>query len=117
MQKPASAKPVHDPVQETITGEITGRDHFGNLQTNIPAPLLAAFCSGNEAAIKITVNGRVIRGIAGSYGAAKPGELLAIAGSRGVLEISIREGSGTDRLEARAGDRVIVEKKGAKGPD
>jgi S-adenosylmethionine hydrolase len=117
LQKPASAEPVHDPVQETITGEITGRDHFGNLQTNIPAPLLAAFCSGNEAEIRITVNGRVIHGIAECYGAREPGDLMAITGSREVLEVSVREGSGVARLEAQAGDLVIVEKKSAKGPD
>lgn len=117
INKPALAEPMHDPVQATITGEITGRDHFGNLQTNIPAPLLAAFCKGNEAEIKITVNGRVILGIAESYGARKPGDLLAIAGSRGVLEISVREGSAGARLEAQVGDRVIVAKAGTKGPD
>ncbi|MBW2522278.1 MAG: SAM-dependent chlorinase/fluorinase [Deltaproteobacteria bacterium] len=116
LQKPALAEPVHDPAQATITGEITGRDHFGNLPTNIPAALLASFCSGREAEIKITVNGRVIHGIAASYGARKEGDLLAIVGSRGVLEISVREGSGAFRLGARAGDAVIVEKKGAKKP-
>jgi hypothetical protein len=48
-----------------------------------------------------------------SYESVPPGALLAIVGSSGYLEISVREGSAAERLGLKSGDTVaLVESEG-----
>ena len=71
--------------QGGLLGEIVAVDHFGNAITNIPAKALKA--------------GTVLRarGVAAPlmrcYSAARRGAALAVAGSSGLVELSVREGS------------------------
>ncbi|PIU64402.1 MAG: hypothetical protein COS84_08370 [Armatimonadetes bacterium CG07_land_8_20_14_0_80_40_9] len=54
-----------------------------------------------------------INKISKSYLENKPGELLAVWGSFGFLEISQREGNAKKRLKIKgAGERVVVDVKG-----
>ena len=98
-----------DRLKSTLTGEITGRDHFGNLQTNIDRESLNSICGPEKSGAKITVNGKSIIGVQDAYADKSPGDLLALFGSRGFLEIAVREGNAAAYLGARTGDTVTVE--------
>jgi S-adenosyl-L-methionine hydrolase (adenosine-forming) len=84
-----------------VHGEVIHVDRFGNLITNIPAELAGA-------GARVIVCGRMC-GMARTYSDAPPGELLALDGSRGMLEVSIRDGDAASFLAAGRGAAVIVE--------
>jgi S-adenosylmethionine hydrolase len=84
----------------SIVGRVLHIDHFGNLITNIKTSDLP------RKDLMIEVAGYRIQGITDYY-AQKEG-VLAIVGSSGYLEISLRDGSACDFLGAAVGDEVIV---------
>jgi S-adenosylmethionine hydrolase len=73
-------------------------DRFGNCVTNIEA------FEGKS----LTINGRTISSFRNFYGEASPGELFAIWGSAGFLEISINGGSAAQILGAQRGDTIRI---------
>lgn len=84
-----------------VAGEVVHIDRFGNLVTNIHASQLP------ERA-RITVGSTVIDRVSDSYGEAEVGEVLAIVGSTGKLEISINRGSAAKKLFVSRTDPVHV---------
>ena len=78
-------------------------DRFGNLVTNIPGDGL----SGVQA-LELKVGKRSIRRLSTSYASAKKGELLAIVGSTGTLEISVNNGDARRKTGAKVGDVIRV---------
>lgn len=97
-----------DSVQQTIKGEITGKDYFGNLQTNITATMLNHLGEHDRSAVRISVKNETIIGIQEAYSGRAPGEILAIVGSRGFLEIAVNRGNAAAYLDAGTGDQVTV---------
>jgi S-adenosyl-L-methionine hydrolase (adenosine-forming) len=83
-----------------VHGAIVHIDHYGNIITNIPGAWISAdavVCgSGHDMPLQRT------------YTDVAPGELLALIGSRGLLEISVRDGSAARRLSAATGQPVAV---------
>jgi hypothetical protein len=131
----ALGPPVPDPITlplpqlaidaEAISGEVLHTDHFGNVITSIgrltwrsDAPGLTlepAFRSGREALTlrddgRVRAGGRTIDGIHRAYASVERGELLALVGSGGFLEVAVREGSAAERLELRPGDPIVVQR-------
>jgi hypothetical protein len=131
----ALGPPVPDPITlplpqlaidaEAISGEVLHTDHFGNVITSIgrltwrsDAPGLTlepAFRSGREALTlrddgRVRAGGRIIDGIHRAYASVERGELLALVGSGGFLEVAVREGSAAERLELRPGDPIVVQR-------
>ncbi|MCD6291593.1 MAG: SAM-dependent chlorinase/fluorinase [Anaerolineae bacterium] len=105
-------KSIDDPVlldlpraQQNLDGSIEGHilyvDRFGNLVTNIPASWLKA-----EVPWRIEVAGRVIDKLSSTYADVQRGQLLALVGSSGMLELSVREGSAA--LMLGVGENVPV---------
>ena len=86
-----------------ILGEVISIDQFGNLVTNIPADRLADF-----AAIEVKVAKTAIKSLSKTYGDHKKGEVIALIGSGGNLEISVVKGSAAKKLKAAAGDVIRV---------
>lgn len=85
---------------ETIA-QIRHIDHFGNIITNLrPADLSEKF--------KIAINGQTIERMRQCYADAEPGEIFAIAGSSGLIEIAVREGSAQSELGVNRGDEVTL---------
>jgi len=74
-----------------VTGEVIYIDSFGNLITNIEAERVSQGAC-------IEVAGRQIEGLVESYASTEAGELLAIIGSTGRLEISVNGGNARDSL-------------------
>ena len=80
-------------------GCVLAIDRFGNAVTNLtPGDV------GNDAAFRF--RGRGLGGLKPHYSAVKAGEPLAIVGSFGFIELSVREGSFASSCGARAGDPV-----------
>jgi len=118
-----------------ITGEVLHADRFGNVITSIgrlawsgdelslepafqrtprfsgdsPAkagpPLDVRFQAGGAT---VVVGGREIAGVRRTYAEVERGQVLALVGSDGHLEIAVRKGSAARELGLRPGDAVVV---------
>ena len=92
------------PVEEnhSVAGVIVTVDSFGNLISNIDAGSLSTFTNprvsigGRELALEVT------------YGNARPGALLALINSFGVVEIAKAEGSAAEALGMERGAPLMV---------
>jgi hypothetical protein len=124
---PAVPDPVTLPLprlevgHSVVRGEVLHADHFGNVITSIGRlswrgdelllePVFQAH-SGRKARFEagkalVMAGGRKILRLHRTYADVKPGEVLALVGSEGHLEIAVREGSGAHRLRLQPGDPV-----------
>jgi S-adenosyl-L-methionine hydrolase (adenosine-forming) len=103
--------PVDDPVRlewseprhsgGEIRGEVVHADHYGNLVSNIPGEL----CTPDSL---VRVGERTIGRVKRTYADVDRGELVALVGSVGLLEVSVRDGSAADYLAAGVGAPVTV---------
>lgn len=79
--------------------EVQHVDHFGNLVTTLTGPQVAA-------GARLRIAGRLVERLSRTYEDVAPGQLLAYVGSRGLVEIAIREGSAAEELGAARGAPV-----------
>jgi hypothetical protein len=94
---------------DLLVGEVIHVDRFGNLLTSVRAMDLAPL--GPEASLAVEVGGTAISGLSATYAERALGELGAILGSSGRLEVFVRNGSARDRLDVGRGARVRVTKQ------
>lgn len=73
-------------------------DRFGNVVTNLPPRVLPRLRS---------VNGRPLRPVR-TFEEGADGEIVALLGSSGRVELAVRQGSAQDRLQVRPMDTVLV---------
>ncbi|MCO4099706.1 MAG: SAM-dependent chlorinase/fluorinase [Gemmatimonas sp.] len=81
-----------------LHGEVLTLDRFGNIITN----LMTRDVSG-----MVKICGRAAR-LVRTYGEASPGELVALVGSSGFVEIAVREGSAAQLLGVERGAVVVL---------
>ncbi len=93
----AIPRPVHH--GDSVRGSVTHIDRFGNIVTDIPGRSL-----GPSALIEI--GGEVISGVRSTYASVEPGQVVALIGSTGMLEISVRDGNAAERLTVGRGHTV-----------
>jgi S-adenosylmethionine hydrolase len=97
------------PQAEKRGGRLSGKcllvDPFGNLITSIARKDLPETRRGKT--MEVFVEGQPAR-FARSYSDGKPGELLALFGSGGRLEIAVREGNAAKLVGSGRGARVLV---------
>lgn len=94
--------PISEPVSQTdgsILGQVIYVDSFGNLITNIEQ-------ADVPARARIVVGEHTIAGPAANYGSVEPGQLLAVIGSTGRLEIAVNGGSARDLLACGPGTEL-----------
>ena len=126
--------PVPDPITfsmprveitfDGVNGEVLHADHFGNVITSIGR----LFWYGEELSLEpafqgavdsepvrfeastalISAAGQEMEGMHRTYAEVERGEVLALVGSEGYLEIAVREGSGADSLGLNPGDPVVL---------
>ena len=89
----------------SIRGEITYIDRFGNTITNIGNTMLASL---TEGACEIILKGKRLCGVQPFYQAVPSGNAVAVPGSSGFLELAINAGSIARKFNLRVGERVIV---------
>jgi len=95
---------VDEPVAtaDHVAGVVITIDHFGNLITNIEAGLMQRF------AHPIVTTGGHSFPLRRTYGEVRPGELLALVNSFGVVEIARAEQSAAEALGLGRGAPVVV---------
>jgi S-adenosyl-L-methionine hydrolase (adenosine-forming) len=95
---------VDEPTIETrsVAGVVITIDHFGNLITNIDAPLIERF------RVPIVHAGRHAFSLLRTYGDAQPGDYLALVNSFGVVEIARAENSAAEGLGLSRGAPIVV---------
>jgi len=86
-----------------ISGEIIYIDRFGNGITNIGEDLL-----GEKKKLQILVRDTIIKNLSTTYSDVPNGEVLALIGSSGTLEISVSHGNAKGQFGISAGDPVTV---------
>jgi S-adenosylmethionine hydrolase len=86
-----------------IRGAVIHIDKFGNLLTNLKP---ADFPPGRS--FRLLLNRREVTRLVTDYAAGSPGELLAIAGSAGFVEIAANQRSAAAILGAERGSAVTV---------
>lgn len=86
-----------------VRGEVLAADPFGNLLTSVREGDLGG------GAVEVQIGGRAARFVR-TFGDGAPGELVALVGSSGRLELAVREGSAARALgpDARRGSVVLV---------
>ncbi|MEO0191951.1 MAG: SAM-dependent chlorinase/fluorinase [candidate division WOR-3 bacterium] len=84
-----------------IRGRVIMRDRFGNLITDVPASMV-------EGKGFVVLAGGVEIHPARTYGDAERGQPIALIGSGGFLELSVREGDASAALGLSVGDIVEV---------
>lgn len=105
-QKIAPASLVKLPIPEYqstdtgVTGCIQYIDYFGNLITNIPAAVVRKTWS-------VAVGDLVIPSRQ-TYSDTQPGEIVALIGSHGWVELAVNRGSAKEELQLNWGDAVEV---------
>ncbi len=87
---------------DEIRGVMLAADPFGNVVTSIRAGDLAG-----AAVMEVDVSGRKAR-FARTFGEGERGELLALVGSGGRVELAVREGSAARLLGAGSGMAVRI---------
>ncbi len=85
------------------TGAILHVDHFGNIVTNIP---IGEFPQIQDHPFEITVGFKTVEKLARSYAEIPAGELVAIVGSSGFVEISANQQSAAKMVGCETGAPV-----------
>ncbi len=80
-----------------VRGQVIAVDRFGNLVTNL--------VTGSAATVEI---GPHLLPLRHSYYSAEPGDLVALTGSSGLVEIAVRNGDAAARLGMGRGTPVIL---------
>jgi len=89
-----------------MVGRVIHIDSFGNLITNIERKQLDLFVG--DQPFHILAGKKRINGVRRGYWEVKRGEILALIGSGGYLEISLREGNAQKMLKAKKGDGIEI---------
>ncbi|MBP1698907.1 MAG: uncharacterized protein H6Q41_4095 [Deltaproteobacteria bacterium] len=92
-----------------LLGEIVHIDTFGNLVSNIDEGGHIRFIQGRPFVIR--VGGEIIRGLKKGYWEGKKDEPIALFGSGGFLEISVKEGNAQKMLKMKRGDPIWISTK------
>jgi len=105
--------PIEDPVRLHIPrpvregnrrlARVLYIDIFGNIAANIRHEDLGEFTGFN-----LDISGVSVRRFVYAYGEAAPGELVALIGSSGYLEVAEVNGNASRRLGVAAGDPIVV---------
>ncbi len=88
---------------DLVEGVCLAADPFGNVVTSVARRHLG----GEPRVAEVRVEGRAVRFVR-TYGEGEPGEILALLGSAGRLEIAVREGNAARTLGVGRGARVEV---------
>ncbi len=100
--------PVVDKTGAMWSGEVLTIDRFGNLITNFKTEEIAPLANKSKLWIELRGRAETIRGISDSYSSVAPGKILAIEGSSGFIEISLRDGNAANKTGLKTGDPITL---------
>ncbi len=90
--------------QGGIRGRVVYADHFGNLVSNISRDVFEKVTAGKQ--FRIVAGGSEIERVVTHYGEAGEQEVVALFGSSGWLELSIKNGSCQKKLDTGKGTSI-----------
>jgi len=93
-------------IPEAVRGEIIYVDRFGNLVSNIKWDSLVDWLAGREFHLRI--GSLILTHLSRIYADVAPGEVLALKGSHGYLEIACNQASAAERLGLGVTGAVII---------
>jgi len=93
--------------EKEVNGSIASFDSFGNLVTDISANMLTD--AGANGVLRIICGRYEVAGVARTYKNHRPGRLIALVGSAGLIELAIVNGNAADKLDVAVGAPVKVE--------
>jgi S-adenosylmethionine hydrolase len=96
---------------KTIRGVVLKVDRFGNLITNFTPQDVPALFAGT--AFKLTVGKREITSLRKNFSEGAAGEVFALLGSMGYLEIAANRGAANQLTSAAKGAEVSIKLEGA----
>jgi len=88
-----------------VEGEIIHVDRFGNCVTNVTEEVLRT--SGPLKNWTLHAGSVEIPSILNTYGESFPGDVIALVGSSGFIEIAVNQGHAALRLELRPGAKIL----------
>ncbi len=101
-----------DPPVQTANGGVEGQvlyvDRFGNLISNISHADLEVVVGSNASRLSVFVGPLRVGPLRTTYGDVAPGEIVAVIGSTGMLEVAINQGNAAAQLRASPGTIVVV---------
>jgi len=111
-------KPVQNPARlesgrkkiitkKRLVGQVIYADRFGNLITDITAQELELL-SRDKSRLAVSICDKRIDGISDYYSQVAQGELIALVGSTGRLEVAVALGSALDHLGPHAGEAEVT---------
>ena len=107
-KRPSFSKPTLRANNE-LKGEVLHIDDFGNLITNVSSSDLAKLGIKITRLLNISLKDTLLHlQLYKTYGEAPLRSALAIIGSHDLLEISVNQGSASQKLKAKVGDSLIV---------
>jgi len=106
------AFPMVEVSGDALHGRVIHIDRYGNLVTNISAATLRGFIGGDAPDhFGISIGEHHVRNFVDCYAQGKPGELVALVGSGGLLEVAAREESAAQRLHVEVGRSIRVQRE------
>ena len=108
--EPLSALGPRESASGEMTGVVVHVDRFGNLVTNLEERWLRPRVADMGSAV-VRVADAAVHGVSETYSRVPAGELLALFGSTGRLEISVCLGNAAERLGVGVGSAVAVTAK------
>jgi S-adenosylmethionine hydrolase len=97
----------------TLRGVVLKVDRFGNLITNFTPEDVPALFQPQPPAFKIVVGKREVTGMKTNYADGAPGEVFAILGSMGYLEIAANRAAAVQLVGSGKGTEVNIVLEGA----
>jgi S-adenosylmethionine hydrolase len=85
--------------ENRLHGAVLKVDKFGNLITNFSERDVPQMFAPATPQFSLTIAGRTVTGLCRSYAEGEEGELFAIVGSSGFLEVAARQASAAEKLE------------------
>lgn len=98
---------------KTLRGVVLKVDRFGNLITNFTPDDLPGLFQAPAPVFKIAISKKEITSLRTNYADGVPGEVFAILGSMGYLEIAANRGTAAQLVGANKGTEVNITLEGA----
>jgi|SRR6267143_783168 len=101
--------PVSQPrlLDRRLTCQVLHEDNFGNVITNVDEKLVRELPVKSGEPLTVQAGTRKLRAqYARSYNDVEKGTLAVLLGSQGFLELAVREGSASDKLNAKPLDKL-----------
>lgn len=88
--------------------QVIAVDGFGNLVTNLRSDEVAPLAAKSKLWFELGAYPATLRGLSDTYTSVEPGRLLAVQGSAGFVEISVRDGNAAALTHLGPGDEISV---------